>query len=229
MEAIVEVLLAHAETPTVHAIRVTRPDGFAFRASQAVRLELGEHARPFSIASGPERPYLELATRRSESEFKRAFLALAPGDRVRIFGPRGRFFLEEDAPGVLVAGGIGITPMRSMLEHAADARLATPLTLVYASHDPTEIAFRADVDALARTVPELRVLYTVSGAMPGWQGRTGRVDASLIAEGTVGRPGAMYYAAGPPAFVERVRGAVASLGVPSERLRLEVFKNYEEP
>ncbi|HEY6004606.1 MAG TPA: hypothetical protein VIV57_17160 [Anaeromyxobacter sp.] len=66
-----------------------------------------EHARPFSIASCPERPYLEFAARRSESELKRAFLALEPGDRVRISGPRGRFFLEEDAPGVLVAGGIG--------------------------------------------------------------------------------------------------------------------------
>ena len=194
-----------------------------------MRLEIGEHARPFSIASGPERFYLEFATRRSESEFKRAFLALAPGDRVRIFGPRGRFFLEEDAPGVLVAGGIGITPMRSMLQHAADTRLATPLTLVYASHDPTEIAFRADVDDLAQAVPELRVLYTVSEATPGWQGLTGRVDADLVAEGAVERPGAMYYAARPPAFVERVRDAVAVLGVPNERLRLEVFKNYDEP
>jgi ferredoxin-NADP reductase len=204
MEAIVEVLASRPETPTIHAIRVARPEGFAFHASQAARLELGDDARPFSIASGPERPYLEFATRRSESDFKRTFLALVPGDRVRIVGPRGRFLLDEQAPGVLVAGGIGITPMRSMLQHAADARLATPLTLLYASHDPTEIAFRADVNALARTVSELRILYAVSEATPGWQGRTGRVDADLLAEAAAGRPGAIYYAAGPPAFVERV-------------------------
>jgi len=166
IDAVVEVLAAGAETPTIRSIRLTRPEGFAFRTSQAVRIVLGEEARPFSIASGPERNYLEFAARRSESEFKRAFFALAPGDKVRIIGPRGRFFLEEDVPGVLAAGGIGITPMRSMLQHAADARLTTPLTLICANHDPSEIAFRADVDALAHAVPGLRVLHTISQASP---------------------------------------------------------------
>ena len=229
IDAVVEVLAAGAETPTVRAIRLTRPEGFTFRASQAVRIVLGEEARPFSIASGPERPYLEFAARRSDSGFKRAFFALAPGDQVRIIGPRGRFFLEEDVPGVLAAGGIGITPMRSMLQHAADARLTTPLTLVYANHDPSEIAFRSEVDALAHAVPGLRVLRTVSQASPGWDGRTGRVDAALLAEAAEARPGAMFYASGPPGFVERVLGAATSLGVPTERIRLEVFRNYEEP
>ncbi len=212
IDAVVEVLAAGAQTPTVQSIRVSRPD-----------------ARPFSIASGPERPYLEFAARRSDSEFKRAFFGLAPRDLVRIIGPRGRFFLEEDMPGVLVAGGIGITPLRSMLQHAADVGLVTPLTLVYANHDPSEIAFRADVDALAHAVPGLRVLYTVSEADPNWHGRVGRVDTALLAEAAEGRPDAMFYTSGPPGFVERVLGAAVSLGVPTERLRLEVFRNYEEP
>ena len=229
VDAVVDVLAAGSETPTVRSIRLTRPEGFAFRTSQAVRIVLGDEARPFSIASGPERTYLEFAARRSESEFKRAFFALAPGDRARIIGPRGRFFLEEDVPGVLVAGGIGITPMRSMLQHAADARLATPLTLVYANHDPSEIAFRAEVDGLAHAVPGLRVLHTVSQASPGWDGRVGRVDAALLAEAAEGRPDGIFYASGPPGFVQRVLGAAASLGVPTERIRLEVFRNYEEP
>src|ERR671939_655946 len=115
--------------------------------------------------------------------------------------------------------------MRSMLQHAEDARLATPLTLVYANHDPSEIAFRAEVDALPDAVPELRVLHTVSQPGPGWDGRVGRVDATLLAEAAEGRPGAIFYASGPPGFVERVLGAAASLGVPTERLRLEVFRN----
>lgn len=229
IDAVVEVLAAGAQTPTVQSIRVSRPEGFAFRTSQAVRMVLGEYARPFSIASGPERPYLEFAARRSDSEFKRAFFGLAPRDLVRIIGPRGRFFLEEDMPGVLVAGGIGITPLRSMLQHAADVGLVTPLTLVYANHDPSEIAFRADVDALAHAVPGLRVLYTVSEADPNWHGRVGRVDTALLAEAAEGRPDAMFYTSGPPGFVERVLGAAVSLGVPTERLRLEVFRNYEEP
>jgi len=229
VDAVVEVRAALDPIPNVHAIRVDRPPGFEFRASQAVRLVLGNEARPFSIASGPERPYLDFATRRSDSEFKRAFFALAPGDSVRIVGPRGRFLLEEDRPAVLVAGGIGITPLRSMLQHAADARLGTPLTLVYANREPSEIAFRAEVEAWANEVPDLRVLHIVSQPDLGWKGRVGRVDTDLLAAGLAGRDGALFYVSGPPAFVQRVLEATVPLAIERGRIRIELFRNYEEP
>lgn len=159
-----EVLSVREETPTVRSVRLRRPPDFGFQASQAARLILqrGALAHPFSIASGPERPYLEFAARRSASDFKRAFFALQPGDEVEILCPKGRFFLEEGAPAVLVAGGIGITPMKSMLEHAGDAGLSTPITLLYGSHAPGEIAFREAIEELAHRNPRARVVYTVS-------------------------------------------------------------------
>lgn len=221
-----DVLSVREETPTVRSIRLRRPPGFAFQASQAARLVLGpgDLSHPFSIASGPGRPYLEFAARRSESDFKRAFFALEPGDQVRILGPKGRFFLEEGAPAVLVAGGIGITPMKSMLEHAADAGLSTPITLLYGSRSPEEIAFRGAIDELARLNPHARIVYTVSEPDAGWTGRVGRLDAELLREAS--GPGAFWYVAGPPTMVQETLQSLKALGVEPERVKLEVFRGY---
>ncbi len=79
------------------AIRIERPPEITFVASQATRLILGgDLARPMTIASGPARPYLDFAVQRTDSEFKRAFFALAPGDSVRITAPRGHFLLDRE-------------------------------------------------------------------------------------------------------------------------------------
>ncbi|HUL58826.1 MAG TPA: FAD-dependent oxidoreductase [Anaeromyxobacteraceae bacterium] len=224
----VKVIEARDETPTVRRVRVERPPGFEFRASQAARLELpGGESHPFSIASGPARPWLDFAARRSASPFKEAFFALAPGDEVRVLGPRGRFFLDPEVPALLVAGGVGITPMRSMLEHVADAGLALPVALVYQNRTPEEIAFRAEIDGIASARPNVAVHHVLTQPPPGWPGRAGRIDEALLAEAAAAE-GARWYVAGPPAFVDRAVGAARALAVPPERLLLEVFRGYEE-
>jgi ferredoxin-NADP reductase len=225
---VTEVLSVHQETPTVRSIRLRRPPGFAFQASQAARLVLqpGALSHPFSIASGPERPYLEFAARRSTSDFKKAFFALRPGDTVEILGPKGRFLLEESAPAVLIAGGIGITPMKSMLEHAADAGLSTPVTLLYGSHSPGEIAFQEGIDELARRNSHVRVVHTVSEPGAGWTGRVGRIGPALLAEAAE-RAGALDYVAGPPGVVEETLRNLRELGVPGDRAKFEIFRGYQ--
>lgn len=225
---VTEVLSVRGETPTVRSIRLRRPPDFAFQASQAARLVLqpGALARPFSIASGPERPHLEFAARRSGSDFKRAFFALRPGDAVGILGPKGRFLLEESTPAVLIAGGIGITPMKSMLEHAADAELTTPITLLYGSHSPGEIAFRGEIDELGRRNPRIRVLHTVSEPDAAWTGRVGRLGPDMLVEAGE-RASAFYYVAGPPGMVEETLRNLEALGIASERVKFEIFRGYQ--
>lgn len=232
VRATVTVLQTKPETPSVKSIRLSRPNGFSFRASQAVRLTLrhshGAVARPFSIASSPTRAYLEFAARQSESEFKRAFFDLRTGDEVEIVGPRGDFFIEREVPGVLVAAGIGITPLKSMLEYATDVAWPTPLTLVYASHSPEEIAFRDDIQSLAQANPHLAIVHTVTNPSRHWTGRVGRIDATMLREVSDGLPDAIYYLAGPPGMVEEAYRATALLGVPESRIRYEVFRGYRE-
>ena len=116
-------------TPTTHGIRVEKPAGFTFEPTQFTFLQLetpdGVDVRPMSLATSPTRPDLEYGVRVSDSAYKRAFAALQSGDTVTVQGPLGHYILDQSRPAVLVAGGIGITPLKGMAEYAAD-RLQFP-------------------------------------------------------------------------------------------------------
>src|SRR5712691_9054071 len=160
-----------------------------FRAGQYLRYTLPHSdadtrgiSRSFSIASSPEEPLLRLTTRLSTppSTFKQALARLQPGAIVDASGPFGQFvYTESDVPAVLIAGGIGITPMRSILGDLASRRVRIRSTLLYSSATQ-DIPFRTWLDALAADWPELRVIYTVTRPGPEWNGPTGRIDAGFI-------------------------------------------------
>ncbi|MFQ5961607.1 MAG: ferredoxin--NADP reductase, partial [Candidatus Methylomirabilales bacterium] len=177
------VLDSQALTPTVRAVRISKPPGFTFKVSQAVRLILpaaGGESRLLSIASAPTRDYLEFAARISSSRFKRAFAALQPGDPVAISTPKGHFPFADDRPAILVAAGVGITPLKSMAEYANDLKLKTPIVLLYGNRSPDEIAFRAQLDELQAANPYFRIVYTVSQSDRTWPGRVGRITPNLL-------------------------------------------------
>jgi ferredoxin-NADP reductase len=226
IQATVEVLSVRQETPSVRSIRVERPHGLTFQASQAVRLTLAGQSHPFSIASSPLRRELEFAARQTGSEFKRAFFALRPGESVELIGPRGDFLLDPASPAILVAAGIGITPLKSMIEYAADARLGTPMTLVYGNRSPEEIAFREPLEALTRTLRRFEIVHTVTQPGPGWAGRVGRIDAALLGAVSASLPGAIHYIAGPAGLVDDAVQTLLALGIGPERIRVERFKGY---
>src|SRR5207245_10710148 len=103
-------------------------------------------ARPMSLATSPTRPHLEYAVRLSDSPYKRAFAGLQPGDETRVFGPIGDFVLHETRPAVLLAGGIGITPLKGMAEYAAANTLPITIRLVYCHRREAELADRHELD-----------------------------------------------------------------------------------
>jgi ferredoxin-NADP reductase len=228
----VRVLESQPLTPTAHLIRATRPADFAFRASSAVRLTLqtteGAQTHPVSIASSPARNYLEWIVRISDSAWKQAFAALKRGDEFQIEGPRGSFFLEADRPAVLVAGGIGITPFKSMIEYAADVQLETPITLLYSSKTPDEIVCNDDLAALAQKNPHLHIIHTLTRLAPGhlWNGRVGRISLELVREISEKQPDALYYICGTPAMVHHTIELLHALEVGDDRILTEQFKGY---
>src|SRR5437867_9881027 len=126
-------------------------------------------ARPMSLATSPTRPHLEYAVRLSDSPYKRAFAGLRPGDETRVFGPIGDFVLHERRPAVLVAGGIGITPLKGMAEYAADKTLPIPIRLVYSNRSEDEIVYRHELEAVEKQSRRFRVPYTLSRpSARGW-------------------------------------------------------------
>jgi glycine betaine catabolism B len=184
-------------------------------------------ARPMSLASSPTRSHLEYAVRISDSPWKRAFAALQPGDEVRVFGPIGDFVLHEKKPAVLVAGGVGITPLKGMAEYAADKALPIPVRLVYSNRSEDEIVYRDELETLEEQNPNFRVLHTLTRSTDsGWRGRTGRIDRELLQEIARGLADPVYYVSGTPSMVIGTLRLLRDLEVTDSNLEVEAFRGY---
>lgn len=219
-------------TPRTRILRVQLADpGFDYTAGQAVMVGLHDAPlrKPYSIASAPGESartgYLELLVQVDDSGSPDPHLELAaPGTPLDIDGPFGEFGLpmSHDHGLLMVAGGTGIAPLRSMLVEAL-ARPECPVVhVVYSVRSADELAYRNELDALAAD-GRVRLWCTVTraGTVP-WTGRRGRVDRALLAE-ALPVPGSACLVCGPPAFVAGVRVDLHALGVPDERIGVERY------
>ncbi len=157
------------------------------------------------------------------------FAALQPGDTVVVQGPLGHYILNESRPAVLVAGGIGITPLKGMAEYAADRTLPIPVRLVYSNRTVEEIVYREELEVLERRNPNFQVLHTLTRPAPGsWEGRTGRigVGADLLAEAAGGLDRPIYYLCGAPGFIEARYRSLVNSGIAEVDIGFEVFRGY---
>lgn len=207
-----------------------------FQAGQYLRYTL-PHAHPdirgvartFTIASAPSEALLRLTTRINSqpSTFKQALTDLAPGALVEASGPYGQFvYGEAGTPVVLIAGGIGITPFRSILAELAATRVRAPTTLLY-SNTSSDIAFRDFFATLTPDWPALRLVYTVTRPDATWRGPTGRIDGEFIKQHVPDPAQCQYFVCGPTALVDAIRATLTELGIQAGRIKHEGFPGYE--
>jgi ferredoxin-NADP reductase len=144
-------------------------------------------------------------------------------------GAYGHFLLHETSPAVLVAGGIGITPLKGMAEYAADRELSIDVRLVYSNRNQEEIAYRSELEALTRQNPRFQVVHTLTRASEdsSWSGRRGRIDAELLARTSAGLTRPKYYVCGAPGMVQETYRTLVELGVPPDHVVSEAFRGYE--
>jgi ferredoxin-NADP reductase len=216
-----------------------RPDGFVYRAGQNTLLSLLEAkefdgfgpTRTFTLASAPHELELVIATRMRDTAFKRTLKSAAPGLRVALDGPNGLMTLHEDParPAVFIAGGIGVTPFRSMALHAAHARLPHRLWLFYSNRRPEDAPFLGELRELERANPNYRFVPTMNemekSDLP-WSGETGVVRKALLERYLQQVKSPIYYLAGPPGMVMGMQHMLEGLGVPPEDVRDEEFYGY---
>lgn len=147
-----------------------------------------------------------------ESEYKQALFALKVGDTIDINGPFGSFVLDETdtSPRLFIAGGIGITPFRSMLKYNQDKNLHLPLTLLYSVKTKSEGAF---IDQLPATVVETAT-----------QGRLDEAKVIQLVPDFIIRT---WWLCGPPAMVEAFVELAQRLGLPPEKIKSEEFSGYQ--
>ena len=191
------------------------------------------NTRHFTLSSSPtEGNLLRNTTRiRDESGYKRTLDELEIGVLIDGEGPNGTFILDEKetGPHVFLAGGIGITPFRSMVKYAADKNLGTKIQLIYSNSIPEEIAFREELLNLSKSWPNLKLDMTITKpeeTKEPWQGLTGRVDEALITKLVPDFLQKTFWVCGPPPMVDAMEGALGKLGLSSGKVRSEKFTGY---
>jgi ferredoxin-NADP reductase len=222
------------ETPRVKSIVLDPPEWRGHRAGQHVDVRLtaedGYQAqRSYSIASAPEDEHLAITVERLEDGEVSPYLAdeLRPGDTLELRGPIGGYFVWEEpfgGPLLLLAGGSGVVPLRSMLRHHTSTRSAIPVRLLYSSRSLAEVIYRDELAALAGS-DDVEIHLTLTREAPeGWSGYRRRVDSALLREVAwppQERP--LVYVCGPTAFVETAASALVELGHEAERIKTERF------
>ncbi|MBN1426092.1 ferredoxin reductase family protein [Candidatus Fermentibacteria bacterium] len=207
-------------TPKTRAIRVHYPGQFMFlRIEAAGRRE--EH--PFTIASAPRADGGIAATIKESGDFTRGIGSVKPGSRASVEGPFGRFCYQFHAPSslVFIAGGVGITPVMSMLRHLRDTGDARPAVLLFGNKTEEDIIFRDELKALPATV---RVVHILSNPSSTWNGPLGYVTADSIREHAADLLAvADVYLCGPPVMMDKVIRALRDLNVPRHRIHYERF------
>jgi ferredoxin-NADP reductase len=221
------------------AFHFEKPPGFDFKAGQALAWTLIDPpeiddeggVRNFSIASAPVEPDLMIATRMRDTAFKRVLKNMPLGTEVRIVGPFGSLTLRHNAarPAVFLAGGIGITPFRSMLRQAAEQKLPHHLFLFYSNRRPEDAAFLEELEELEKENSNYKFIGTMT-EMPRsnrvWRGETGYINQEMLAKyiGDLAAP--IYYIAGPPELVAAMEQTLSDAGVNSDDVRAEEFAGY---
>ena len=216
-----------------------KPAGFEFEAGQFLNYTLIDppetdaegNLRSFTIASAPFEEELMLATRMRDTAFKRVLKAMPAGTEVKIEGPFGSFTLHRDTSraAVFVAGGIGITPFRSMILDTARKKSSHRLFLFYSNRRPEDAAFLAELQAVEKKNPSFQFIGTMTGmekSRQPWQGETGFIDAPMLARHLDDLSTPIYYSAGPPAMVTAMREMLLGAGVSEDDIRAEDFAGY---
>lgn len=218
------------------ALRLSKPDGFKFVAGQAVYVSLpglekpdaSGQVRTFSIASDPEDSELEIATRLTDTSFKQYLAAADIGSFIQVEGPYGDLVLHDDAnrPAVFLAGGIGITPFRSMVVDAASRGLPHRLFLFYSNRKPEDAAYLTELRELENENPQFKLIATFSKGEDVPQNATvehGHITAEMLAKHAGDLAAPIFYVAGPPAMVEAIEGMLQRAGVEQKNVHAEKF------
>jgi ferredoxin-NADP reductase len=220
------------ETSSVRTIDLDVPDWAGHRAGQHLDIRLTADdgyvaERSYSMASAPGEPVQVTVERLDDGEVSPYLTEeLRPGDEIEIRGPIGGYFVwdgtEPQHPLLLLAGGSGVVPFRSILRHRARIGSTVPVRLLYSARSLPDVIYRPE---LAASGDGVDVSYTLTRQQPpGWTGHSGRVTPDLLAG--VAWPDDLMplaFVCGPTAFVETVAGALVGLGYPAGQVKTERY------
>lgn len=214
-----------------------KPEGFVYRAGQFGDFKLinppetdeeGD-VRGFSLVSAPYEDELIFATRLRDSAFKRVLKDLPIGTEIEMDAPYGDFTLHktESTPAVFIIGGIGVTPVRSMIAQATHDKTSHKITLIHSNKTPADAPFTKDFEKLAEENPNFTFIPAFSDDAPeNFEGEKGRVDADMIKRHVKDTNAPIYYLSGPEGMVKAMRSLLVEMDVNEDNIKTEEFAGY---
>lgn len=215
-----------AEAPGVESFIFKSAETLSWKAGQFLRYTLPHEpsddrgiSRWFTISSAPFEQVVMLTTRFSEkgSTFKEALRGLQIGDAVEASSATGNFVIDGvDAAYVFIAGGIGITPFRALLQEARHEGKMVSATLLYANRDK-HIVFKEELETLQKDNPNLKIRYVISPR---------HIDADMIKRLIPNVQHPLFYISGPEPMVTSTGEMLQTLDVPANHIKQDWFLGY---
>ena len=182
--------------------------------------------RWFTLSSSPTEELLSITTKftpEKSSTFKQDLFSLKPGVLLNMADPMGDFVLPKDKtrPLVFIAGGMGITPMHSMIKWLDDNQEHRTIHLIYGASEPSQLIFRKLFAKYG-----LPVTLNVSQPVRGWRGGTGKLDAQKIFAMEPNIDNKLYFMSGPEPMIETMYKDFKARGVKESQLVTDYFPGY---
>jgi ferredoxin-NADP reductase len=229
--AMVDVKLLRKETVAngTMLFEWEKPAGFEYVAGQFGDFTLVEpdetdaegNVRGFSFVTAPFEEHLQTATRMRDTAFKRVLQRMPPGSTVKLDAPYGDFRLHKNSvtPAVFLIGGIGITPVRSIIAQATHDKTNHKITLLYSNRNPAQAAYLDELKHLA----EVNKNFTF---VPSFSDTDGFIDAKMVRAHVpdIGAP--KYYLSGPEGMVKAMRKLLVDVGADEDNIKTEEFEGY---
>ncbi|MBR9987379.1 MAG: ferric reductase-like transmembrane domain-containing protein [Desulfosarcina sp.] len=200
------------------------PGQFAWVSFESAAVVPEPHA--FTLSSTPSRPMMLQFTIRACGDWTRTVAGLSIGDRAFVQGPFGRFshlYTDPDRELIMIAGGIGITPMLSMLRFMADRGDPRPVTLIWSNRGKENVVFADEMDELAAKLTGLRMIPICTRIAESGE-RSGRLDwktLEIMLNGCSRR--SAVFVCGPPQMMRQVITDLKALSFPARSIFSEVF------
>jgi predicted ferric reductase len=229
---VLEEVIPEAGDAVTLVMRAHGHEGKPFAAGQFAWLKIGSSSfvfeeHPFTIASTAEQPHRKEFTIKALGDFSELLRGLRPGRRIFLDGPYGGFTidgLERSEGFVFVAGGVGLTPMLSMLRTLSDRQDDRHHHLLIGARTVEELMLRSAIDNL-RDDLDLAVTEVIEDPPTEWLGETGRINTELLERCLPHHYRHHdYFLCGPPPMVMAVGAQLRERGIPTRRIHTEQFE-----
>jgi len=220
------------EVPETKTFRVEIPEGeeINFYPGQFFMVRFEDNKtfqRAYSIASSPtQKNHIDI-TMNLVGQFTKKLWGTKVNDYLIFKGPFGKFYFNDDMKNnvVLIGGGLGVTPLMSLVRYCNDKKLPNKVNLIYSVKTPVDIVYREELKKIKEQ--NLNFKYTVTITRPSeehmWEGRTGRIDLELLKQNIDNVENTLYYLCGPLEFVKSTITMLESLGATKEQIKTDIW------